>query len=58
MQPQNEKDLELDGLVCNEELKTKKRAINIRQSKMLSELSQKISELKNDLYQMDSKTED
>jgi len=53
-----DKILESEEIICSEELEAKKRAIEIRQKKILSELGKTVSELKNGLYRIDKPPED
>ena len=58
MNLQKDKKLESDELICSEELRAKKRSIEKRQQKILSELAKTVSELKNGLYRLDKLPED
>lgn len=53
-----DKNLETEEMACSEELKAKKKAIEKRQGKVLSELGKTLSELKNGLYRLDKLPED
>lgn len=53
-----DKKLESSEIICSEELKAKKRVIEKRQEKTLSELGKTVAELKNGLYRLDKPPED